>query len=1071
MKKKLTRILGVALPLAMVLALAVTLLPASTPAAEAGVGTLKFENIPLPKFGDAGDWLLAPTTELGVIAAAPDGSVMFASANTTSGSANVSSLLRSSDGGYTWTTLIDAFSSTIVDIAVSPEYSSDTTVMVATEERVWTSVDGGTIFTGIQPTGWDTDETITDMDVILDEGGRLATMVGSSETTGEGDVWVQCPATTGSWWEAQEVGRDVLAVAFSPNFASDECIMAVTANLTGAEMRVSFGSTKDGGGWGESIGDAEFLDGSTAITNANRARIAFPDDFDVDSLTSNIALVGLGTAGAMGDTAELGDAFKVVLETGSSSTAIDLNVRGIVGLQLTYTNIWSIDVSGDAEAANIIVGLRDWSTATTPDYWLAYYSTDTGENWYSARTKSPTGGTMAWTTAGLLESGTGAQANVLMAPDFATSGVAYAITKGAETSALSRTADGGKSWNQISLIDYSNTLNYYTLNDFDPNVMFGSTPTAYLTTVATKTANTPFPGYYWLTRGAVWKTTDGGGRWERILSYANPSVTDQVATVKPAGGDTIFACDFMAGKLWRSSDGGATFPRVVTTKLTYMSVCEAKDETTLHTADYLGNIWTTTNLGRPWVEPDESIVDDGVTGIVPNGDIWLVSTMTSGKVFISTDGGVTITDTVGVTNLPAGYITAPAFDADYDTNHLVYAANAGYGGGIWRIELNEENPDSTIWKRIDGDAANLAAGGSSNAVYAAFQLVGPTLYCYDYMSVNTTANTGGLWRSVNPASDIDGLYPPRFEKTQTGLTTGMGMGYAGYAVYPNTVFMKEGSVAGTVNCDKQLYAFGDVLSSPVGLVLPDDGATDVGVRLETIDLTMEVLAGWETMPSALSYQYQLALDEEFLSPIADQSATEQVGQQARFTNLPMGETYYWRARVDSPLLSPWSAGRSFTVGAIEPEVVGVPFGIVSPELGASDVSIQPTFVWVEVEGATSYELVVAEDPTFAIIDWSRTSANTFYKAEEALAYSTTYAWKVRAAPDGPWATGVFTTEAVPVEPVEPGVIAPTEPAEIKIVEVPTAAPIPTYLLWIIIGVGAVLFIALIVLIVRTRRVT
>jgi len=431
MKKKLTRILGVALPLAMVLALAITLLPASTPEAEAGVGTLKFENIPLLKYDDAGDWLLAPNTDVGVIATTAGGSVMFAAADITDPN-NINTLLKSADGGYTWT-LQTGFRTTattagdntsIVAIGVSPEYASDTTVFVATEDYVWTSVDGGTDFTEDFVAAWLVNENITDMDVTLDEGGRLATIVGTIDTPADfGDVYVQCPSTTGMSWQEQLIGRDVLTVAFSPDFSSDECIMAVTFNGTDTKLELAFGSTETGEGWGESIGDAELLDGRTSITTPRMARIAFPDDYDVDSLISNIAFVGL-TAELAGN--EVGDVFKVVLETGATSTAIDLNVRGVLALEPTETNIWSIDVSGDAEAATIIVGLERWSTVPTPDYYLTYYSTDSGDNWYSARTKSPTGGdrTVDADDPYPLIAGPGAQTNVLMAPDFATSGVA-----------------------------------------------------------------------------------------------------------------------------------------------------------------------------------------------------------------------------------------------------------------------------------------------------------------------------------------------------------------------------------------------------------------------------------------------------------------------------------------------------------------------------------------------------------------------------------------------------------------------------------------------------------------------
>jgi hypothetical protein len=192
-----------------------------------------------------------------------------------------------------------------------------------------------------------------------------------------------------------------------------------------------------------------------------------------------------------------------------------------------------------------------------------------------------------------------------------------------------------------------------------------------------------------------------------------------------------------------------------------------------------------------------------------------------------------------------------------------------------------------------------------------------------------------------------------------------------------------------------------------------------------------------------------------------------------------GHTYYWRVRTTSPLLSPWSASRSFTVESVDT------FVITGPSVGGADVSLTPTFTWSEYPDAIGYEIMLSEDPTFKIIEWSYNVENNFYKVAEALKYSTTYYWRVRGVtgeaylqgkswvtPAGPWITGVFTTMAEPEEEEPPIVVEQPPKTEVKVVEVPvtTQAPISAPLLWAIIGIGAVLIIALIVLIVRTRRV-
>ena len=114
-----------------------------------------------------------------------------------------------------------------------------------------------------------------------------------------------------------------------------------------------------------------------------------------------------------------------------------------------------------------------------------------------------------------------------------------------------------------------------------------------------------------------------------------------------------------------------------------------------------------------------------------------------------------------------------------------------------------------------------------------------------------------------------------------------------------------------------------------------------------------------------------------------------------------------------------------------------------------------------------------------------TADGTFIVVDETLDYSTTYYWRVRgvtgaappkgAAPGGPWVSSVFTTKAEPKEVAEPEVREKVvTKTEVQVVEVPgPAAPpaaIPAWMLLTIIGIGAVLVIALVVLIVRTRRV-
>jgi hypothetical protein len=300
---------------------------------------------------------------------------------------------------------------------------------------------------------------------------------------------------------------------------------------------------------------------------------------------------------------------------------------------------------------------------------------------------------------------------------------------------------------------------------------------------------------------------------------------------------------------------------------------------------------------------------------------------------------------------------------------------------------------------------------------------------------------------------------------------------------------------------KQLFSFTDTIAVDAPSITSPGADAIIEVNVAT-GVARDIVYSWSRLSYATQYDMDIALDEDFKEIVRSERNLASTSSTVVFIlgptsaipvasggtgltlNYMLGVTYYWRVRASAPMLSPWTEARMFKINQ------AVPFALKVPADGAMDVSTQPTFVWSKVEGAINYELMVAEDPTFAVIDFSRSLTSNMFKSEETLKYATTYYWRVRgvfepeelvgrtvipgAGTD--WQQGVFTTEAAPPEKEEPIVIVEKEPApppEVKVIEVPVPQPqaIPSYLLWLIIGIGAVLIIALIVLIVRTRRVT
>lgn len=186
-----------------------------------------------------------------------------------------------------------------------------------------------------------------------------------------------------------------------------------------------------------------------------------------------------------------------------------------------------------------------------------------------------------------------------------------------------------------------------------------------------------------------------------------------------------------------------------------------------------------------------------------------------------------------------------------------------------------------------------------------------------------------------------------------------------------------------------------------------------------------------------------------------------------------------------------------------------------PAVGATNVPTNTGFSWSAATGAT-YEFQVSTSPTFATLTANATNLSSNVYGGVTLAANTTYFWRVRSMVGmgatmqmSAWTVSAFTTAAagsgapivvppavVTVNPAPITVQAPAAPnvnvaapppAQVTVnpptvnvaapppaqvtVNVPEQSPaIPTSILWVIILIGAVLIIALIVLIVRTRRV-
>ena len=1057
--------------------LAATFSASTTPVA---AGTQKWSQITLPT--DVKGQLL-PSTDISTIAVTPDGKTLFAGVCNTSDS-TVWSLYKSTDNGYKWTVVsgYDALGISdceIVSIKVSPDWANDGKIYVAANNAtsgffVKSKDSGKTWGSGLS---WlFPGQTINSMDVAIDGDNAIEIVIGTTTS-----AWLY----DGESWKDQNPGGTVpvnaLAVAFSPNYSTDGTIFTVADDGTNLRLRAE--TDTDAHNWGKSIGDSYFTyynvtTGTRLEIPAETACIAFPSDYD----TSRSVFVGLNsedsgyTVGASilpgtDGTApqhQTGDAFKVNLASGvtMTSSVTDLNIRGTG----TGTDVWSMAICGPAATANIVCGLRYVSQSGDTGNWQGqvHLSTTGGDSW-SAAVKPPSGMIADVNLDGRPEHqfvGLAAPV-VVMAPDFATSSTVYCAngyysgTGGVVLSGFYVSTDNGAIWNGRGLLDRSlGALDRegapfpagLVITDIVPSAQYETDNTIYMVTIDKETI------VMQVQIGLLWKTTDGGAHWQiicdmiplaTITSELNAILMDKVAVagdnVFIAGANGVLGAPY--DTIFRSGDGGQSFASSIATRVPVQHLL-AIDQTNLITANE-SQIWKTVNGGNKWTQATidlatgETICDmvmKGNTILVGTnqGNVWICDDYTSDAIMDFTQ----VADKA-VGNSSAGDTVVVAFDNNYGTNHIIYAGVTGSKSGIWR-----NVDDATTWEQLEFNMSLSDNYSAKNSNIAAISCDSNGILWAICTATNGSATKGIPIRSVNPTEAT--VSKVAFDMPTTSLTSTLTGNL-------NVVGSTETFAVGGVN-NNEIWIYTDTLIKPT-LVSPTNGATAAGDLLSGTSFARVVLT-WTYLAKADSYQYQVALDQDFNNIVTDSTGALVNGTitgTSLNVQLYAGTKYYWRVRVATGVNSQWSDVWSFTT-PLGPSAEAPT--LVSPTAGQVNVSLLPVLQWSGLAGATKYELQVAKGCDFSgsnlIVDKTGSNAleagSTAYQITQGLINGSSYCWKVRALGTGTnsaWSnTGTFTT-------VQAAVPAKEEST-------------PTWV-WLVIALSAVLLVSIVILIIRTRR--
>ena len=678
--------------------------------------------------------------------------------------------------------------------------------------------------------------------------------------------------------------------------------------------------------------------------------------------------------------------------------------------------IKSIAIIGPAATANVVVGI-----VGSAQVYRSTTVTATTTTW-TAATKPPTGLT----------------ANVA-----AVGAVILVGTTGAD-SAVSVSSDTGATFNQLSLIDVglfvagAYTVSLIDLTVVDANTMFlvmGNTAGAL--------------------RQYVFKTTDAGVTWQRIYTTAVTIATPLIVKASPAyATDATVVISDGSATIYKSVNGGASFSLVGTPAAAVTSLFVLDTNSV-----YVGTALGVYKVGRWAISTGIAAGAGNVVSIALNPKDTTKATfmvgMSLGTVYESTNDCVSFTRVGAAGPGAAGTLVA------YGPDATKYAVDSAAGAYRWT---------GTAWLSIQ------AATGSGLAVTADGSL---------YMASNTAGV--GIWRSLKPTAttaalcEFQALAAPTFA-SWTAAYIAVDLESINTATANNLYAVETTTGAGTSYLYAgRVYGFSDTLIAAAKTTAPASAAL--------LTTTTTAAASWPAVTGATGYFVTMD-GVESAATTAVAVTLGSAANAAPFNVAPFnvamtpGSSHTWSVRVCAPAFSRTSATLTFTV-ALAPVGPGGPAGIL-PTNGGVDVAIDSTFSWPVVAGATSYEFVIAEDlgntDPFAIIDYSATSLTNAHKLRENLKYNTTYYWRVRpvnATTKGDWTVGFFTTVKAPVPVTTPPttppvVITSTPPPQITLEIPPSQAPvnvIPSYLLWAVIAVGAVLIIVVIVLIVRTRRIS
>ncbi|MEW5798553.1 MAG: fibronectin type III domain-containing protein [Bacteroidota bacterium] len=186
----------------------------------------------------------------------------------------------------------------------------------------------------------------------------------------------------------------------------------------------------------------------------------------------------------------------------------------------------------------------------------------------------------------------------------------------------------------------------------------------------------------------------------------------------------------------------------------------------------------------------------------------------------------------------------------------------------------------------------------------------------------------------------------------------------------------------------------------------------------SIDQPKSITLRWKPIATALSYQVQVALDNNFSSVVYDNSAL--LDESIQVESLNGSTKYFWRIRsLFLIFASEWSNVWNFTTMPDSPTVPA----LASPLHNTANMPTTVRFIWRPVSSAKAYHLQVSADQNFSTLIVNDATVTDTVCQIESFAQNTRYYWHVAAVNNGGrsgWSsTWSFVTQTLLPPPPDP----------------------------------------------------